>query len=77
MIAYAMGLGPTNPAVPTGQIPVGRDGGVTPLYTGLSSFAGVYLVGFQVPVDQADGEFQLRISINSVLSALAYLPVAR
>jgi uncharacterized protein (TIGR03437 family) len=92
VIAYAMGLGPTNPAVPTGRIPAPRDGGypvtgqvrltlgtrtVTPLYTGLSSFAGVYLVGFQVPGDQADGEFELRISINNIPSALTYLPVAQ
>ncbi len=92
VIAYAMGLGATNPAIPTGRIPAARDGGypvtgqvvlelgprtVAPLYTGLSSFAGVYLVGFQVPGDQADGEYQLRISINGIPSALAYLPVAR
>lgn len=92
VIAYAMGLGPTNPVVPAGRIPPAREGGypvtgqvalelgprmITPLYTGLSSFAGVYLVGFQVPMDQADGEYQLRISINGIPSALAYLPVAR
>lgn len=92
VIAYAMGLGATNPAVPTGRIPTPRDGGypvtgqvrltlgtrtITPLYTGLSSFAGVYLVGFQVPGDQADGEYELRISINGIPSALTYLPVVR
>jgi uncharacterized protein (TIGR03437 family) len=92
VIAYAMGLGPTNPAVPSGRIPPARDGGypvtgqvrltvgtreVAPLYVGLSSFAGVYLVGFQVPGDQADGEFELRISVNGVPSALTYLPVVR
>ncbi len=92
VIAYAMGLGATNPTVPTGRIPPPRDGGypvtgqavvefgtrtVTPLYTGLSSFAGVYLVGFQVPGDQADGEFELRVSINGIRSAIAYIPVAR
>jgi len=43
----------------------------------LSSFAGVYLVGFQVPADQADGEHQLRVSINGIRSAIAYIPVAR
>jgi hypothetical protein len=37
----------------------------------------VYLVGFQVPGDQADGEFELRISINNIPSALTYLPVAQ
>lgn len=92
VIAYGMGLGPTNPAVPTGRIPVARDGGypvtgqvvlqlgartVTPLYTGLSSFAGVYLVGFQVPEGQANGDHELRIWVNGISSAIAYIPVQR
>ncbi len=92
VIAYGMGLGATNPAVPTGRIPVARDGGypvtgqvalqfgtrtVTPLYTGLSSFAGVYLVGFQVPGDQENGEYELRITVNGISSALANIPVQR
>ena len=87
-----MGLGPTNPAAPTGRIPAARDGGypvtgqvalqfgtrtVTPLYTELSSFAGVYLVGFQVPCDRENGEYEVRMTVNGISSALAYMPVER
>ena len=50
---------------------------VTPLYTGLSSFVGVYLVGFEVPGDQENGEYELRITVNGIGSALVYIPVQR
>lgn len=91
VIAYGMGLGPTTPAVPAGRIPPARDGGypvtapvtlrvgttsVTPLYAGLSSFAGVYLVGFQVP-DLPTGDYELIVTVNGINSTLAYLPITR
>ncbi len=92
VIAYGMGLGPTNPVVPIGRIPAARDGGypvtgqvalqfgtrtVTPLYAGLSSFAGVYLVDFQVPGDEENGEYELPVTVNGISSAVAYIPVQR
>ena len=92
VIAYGMGMGPTTPALPAGRIPPPRDGGypiagrvelslgnrtVTPLYVGLSSFAGVYLVGFQVP-DLVNGDYELTIRIDSISSPTGVvIPVAR
>ncbi len=82
VIAYGMGMGATNPFVPAGRIPAPREGGypvagavqlrfgtrsVTPLYVGLSSFAGVYLVGFQVP-DLPTGDYELQVTISGVSS---------
>ncbi len=92
VIAYGMGMGPTNPAVPVGRIPVVREGAypvtgpvslrfgsrtIAPLYVGLSNFAGVYLVGFQVP-DLPDGDYELQITTNGVASPTGVvIPVAR
>lgn len=92
VIAYGMGMGPTTPPVAPGRIPPPRDGGypvsgrvelslgnrpITPLYVGLSSFAGVYLVGFQVP-DLPNGDYELNIRIDSIASPTGVvIPVAR
>lgn len=83
IVAYGMGMGPTNPAVPAGELPPARDGGhpvtgtvsmtfgsgrsVTPTYVGLSSFAGVYIVVFQVP-QLPPGDYALRISVDGIES---------
>lgn len=82
VIAYGMGMGQTNPNLPTGTIPPAREGGhpvsgtinlrlgtatLNPLYVGLSSFAGVYIVGFQVP-PMATGDYELQITINGTSS---------
>ncbi|MCX6611542.1 MAG: hypothetical protein NTW74_11905 [Acidobacteria bacterium] len=82
VIAYGMGMGQTNPNLPAGTIPPARDGGhpvsgtvnlrlgtatLNPLYVGLSSFAGVYIVGFQVP-PMATGDYELQITINGTSS---------
>jgi uncharacterized protein (TIGR03437 family) len=91
VIAYGMGMGMTNPNVPAGTLPAPREGGypvtgtvslrfgsrtIQPLYTGLSSFAGVYLVGFQVP-DLAAGDYELQITINGISSPTGVvIPVA-
>ena len=92
VIAYGMGMGPTNPPVAPGRIPPPRDSGypvsgrvqlrfgnvtVNPLYVGLSNFAGVYLVGFQVP-DLPNGDYELNLSIDSIQSPTGVvIPVAR
>jgi uncharacterized protein (TIGR03437 family) len=92
VIAYGMGMGATTPATAVGRIPTPREGGypvsgtvsvqygprtITPLYVGLSGFAGVYLVGFQVP-DLADGDYELNISINGIRSPTGgNIPIAR
>jgi uncharacterized protein (TIGR03437 family) len=82
VVAYGMGMGPTTPNLAAGQIPPARDGGhpvvgpvrlrfgaqdITPLYVGLSSFAGVYLVGFQVPNVPA-GDYELQVTIGTTAS---------
>jgi uncharacterized protein (TIGR03437 family) len=82
VVAYGMGMGMTNPNLPAGTIPPVRNGGhpvsgttvlrlgtrtLTPLYVGLSSFAGVYIVGFQVP-DLPPGDYELQITVNGVSS---------
>jgi uncharacterized protein (TIGR03437 family) len=92
VIAYGMGMGATNPNVPSGTIPAPRDGGypvtgtvalrfgsatIPSLYTGLSSFAGVYLVGFQVP-DLPNSDYELQITVNGIASLTGVvIPVAR
>jgi uncharacterized protein (TIGR03437 family) len=92
VIAYGMGMGATNPNVPAGTLPAPRDGGypaagttilrfgsqnIAPLYVGLSSFAGVYLVGFQVP-DLPSGDYELQITINGTSSPTGVtIPVVR
>lgn len=83
VIAYGMGMGATNPTVAAGRIPPVREGGhplagtvtlrfgnrnITPVYAGLSSFAGVYIVGFQVPADLPEADYELQITINDVSS---------
>lgn len=93
IVAYGMGLGPTNPNVPAGNVPAPREAGypvsgtvilrlgnrtISPLYTGLSSFAGVYVVGFQVPADQGEGDWELQITINGTASPTGVvIPIAR
>lgn len=93
VIAYGMGLGPTTPNVPAGTIPAPRDGGypiagtstirfgprtISSLYTGLSNFAGVYIVGFQVPGDLSPGDYELQITVNGISSPTGVvIPVAR
>lgn len=93
VIAYGMGLGPTTPNVPAGAIPTPREGGhpisgttvlrfgsrnINPLYAGLSSFAGVYIVGFQVPADLAPSDYELQITVNGISSPTGVvIPVAR
>jgi uncharacterized protein (TIGR03437 family) len=93
VIAYGMGLGPTTPNVPAGTIPAPRDGGypiagtstlrfgqrpISSLYTGLSNFAGVYIVGFQVPGDLIPGDYELQIIVNGISSPTGVvIPVAR
>ena len=82
VIAYGMGMGQTSPNLPAGTIPPAREGGhpvsgtvnlrlgtatLNPLYVGLSSFAGVYIVGFQVP-PMATGDYELQITINGTSS---------
>lgn len=83
VVAYGMGMGPTNPALPAGEIPPVREGGhpitgavsltfgtgrsVTPLYVGLSSFAGVYIVVFQVP-QLPPGDYEVVISVDGIAS---------
>lgn len=92
IVAYGMGMGMTRPNVPAGTLPPVRDGGhplagtvtlrlgnqpVTPLYAGLSSFAGVYIVGFQVP-DLPAGDHELVITVDGVASPSgAMVPVVR
>ncbi len=92
VVAYGMGFGPTTPGVPAGTIPAPRDGGypvagtvqarfgpqnITPLYVGLSGFAGLYQVGFQVP-DLPNGDYELNLSISGVQSPTGVvIPVAR
>lgn len=92
VIAYGMGMGATNPAVAAGRIPPPREGGhplagsatlrlgprTIPIsYAGLSSFAGVYLVGFQVPGDLAAGDWELQITVNGISSPTGVvIPVA-
>lgn len=91
VIAYGMGMGQTTPNVPAGMIPPLREGGhpvsgtvslrfgtqtISPLYVGLSGFAGVYLVGFQVPT-VAPGDYELQVTINGVSSPTGVvIPVA-
>jgi uncharacterized protein (TIGR03437 family) len=92
VIAYGMGMGQTNPNLPAGTIPPAREGGhpvsgtvslrfgtatLTPLYVGLSSFAGVYIVGFQVPA-LPNGDYELQITINGISSPTGVvIPVAQ
>lgn len=92
VIAYGMGMGRTTPEVPSGRIPPAREGGhpvsgsvvlrlgtrtLTPLYAGLSSFAGVYIVGFQVPADMPTADHELQITINGTPSPTGVvIPVA-
>lgn len=92
VIAYGMGMGPTTPGLAAGRIPVARDGGyplagrvtlqfgaqtIPPLYAGLSGFAGVYLVGFQVP-DLPNGDYELQITIDGISSPTGVvIPVVR
>lgn len=93
VVAYGMGMGPTTPNLPAGSIPPARDGGhpvagtvtlrlgtnnsIRPLYVGLSSFAGVYVVGFQVP-PISPGDYELQITINGISSPTGVvLPVAQ
>ncbi len=92
VIAYGMGMGATNPAVAAGQIPPVREGGhplagaatlrlgsrTIPIsYAGLSSFAGVYIVGFQVPSDLAPNDYELQITVGGVASPTGVvIPVA-
>jgi len=74
---FAVGLGPTTPAVPAGQSytgsaptnnPVGLTIGgkpVTLLYAGLTS-AGLYQINLQVPAGLGTGEQPLVVSVGGV-----------
>lgn len=93
VIAYGMGMGMTSPNIPAGTLPPARDGGhpvsgtvqlrfgsqtITPLYVGLSSFAGVYLVGFQVPNLPAGVDYELILTVNGVASPTGVvIPIGR
>ncbi|MFN9456086.1 MAG: hypothetical protein ACK6D7_01720, partial [Acidobacteriota bacterium] len=93
IVAYGMGFGATVPDVAPGTIPAPRDGGypiaagstlrlgsrtIPTLYTGLSSFAGVYIVGFQVPADFSPGDYELQITVNGIASPTGVvIPVVR
>jgi uncharacterized protein (TIGR03437 family) len=65
-----MGFGATVPNVAPGTIPA--------LYTGLSSLAGAYIVGFQIPADLTSGDWKLQIAVNGIASPTGVvIPVIR
>lgn len=53
-------------------------GTIPALYTGLSSFAGAYIVGFQIPADFANGHRKLRIAVHGIASPTGVvIPIIR
>jgi hypothetical protein len=53
-------------------------GTIPALYTGLSSFAGAYIVGFQIPADFANGHRKLQIAVNGIASPTGVvIPIIR
>ncbi|MCA2970949.1 MAG: hypothetical protein INH43_20730 [Acidobacteriaceae bacterium] len=53
-------------------------GNIPALYMGLSSFAGVYIVGFQIPADFANGHRKLQIAVNGIASPTGVvIPIIR
>lgn len=86
---WGTGFGPTNPAVPAGQLPGSSAGAhtetpvtvtlnsasVTVLGAALSSYPGDYQVAIQIPTTLADGDYTLVAAINGVSSPPATLNV--
>jgi uncharacterized protein (TIGR03437 family) len=88
---WGTGFGPTNPAVPAGQIPGSLAGSPTqysvavqlngvPLATygsAISGFPGDYQINVQIPASQPDGDFPLTISVNGISSPAYTFTVRR
>jgi uncharacterized protein (TIGR03437 family) len=78
---WGTGFGPTNPAVPAGQVPtvaatptqspvtVTLGGTAVPVLGAvLSSYAAVYQIAIQIPASMADGNYALVASVNGAQS---------
>jgi uncharacterized protein (TIGR03437 family) len=80
LVLWGTGFGPTTPAAPVGQVPVGTFltanpvtvtiGGTsaTVYYAALSGFAALYQVAIQVPTNLANGDYPIIATINGVSS---------
>jgi len=79
---WGTGFGPTNPAVPAGQLP-GQSSGAPTLQpvsatlngvnisvigAAISTFPGDYEIAIQIPASIADGDYPLILSVNGVQS---------
>jgi len=85
LVMYAVGLGPTNPVVPTGtpgiastvvkaEVLIGGQA-ATVLYSGLSASVGEYQVNFTVPCGLVGSSLPVEILIGNQVSNIVTLPL--
>src|SRR5437870_3879372 len=88
IVLYGTGFGPTDPVVPSGQVPDGAAGLTTPVtitmggvaatvtFAGLAPpFPQLYQFNVQVPDGLADGDQPVAVEIGGVASPSVYITV--